>query len=83
MLQEQRCVSFERWDVTALPFHHYSDNNTRLSTLQTQNLIYKLFLRSTSMQGKLLKHNLDTEVVDALKDLKMKLSQNDARQMSN
>ncbi|KMT07856.1 hypothetical protein BVRB_6g145530 isoform B [Beta vulgaris subsp. vulgaris] len=35
--------------------------------------------RSTSMQGKLLKHNLDTEVVDALKDLKMKLSQNDAR----
>lgn len=32
--------------------------------------------RSTSMQGKLLKHNLDTEVVDALKDLKMKLSQN-------
>ncbi|KAK9750103.1 hypothetical protein RND81_02G173600 [Saponaria officinalis] len=33
--------------------------------------------RSTSMQGKLLKHNLDTEVVDALKDLKMKLSQNE------
>ncbi|KAL2939501.1 Uncharacterized protein RDABS01_033660 [Bienertia sinuspersici] len=32
--------------------------------------------RSTSMQGKLLKHNLDTEVVDALKDLKIKLSQN-------
>ncbi|XP_056690001.1 uncharacterized protein [Spinacia oleracea] len=32
--------------------------------------------RSTSMQGKLLKHNLDIEVVDALKDLKMKLSQN-------
>lgn len=37
---------------------------------------YILFFRSTSMQGKLLKHNLDTEVVDALKDLKMKLSQN-------
>ncbi|XP_074309247.1 uncharacterized protein LOC141643826 isoform X2 [Silene latifolia] len=33
--------------------------------------------RSTSMQGKLLKHNLGTEVVDALKDLKTKLSQND------
>ncbi|XP_057541933.1 uncharacterized protein LOC130820536 [Amaranthus tricolor] len=35
--------------------------------------------RSTSMQGKLLKHNLDTEVVDALKDLKMKLSQNGSK----
>ncbi|KAL3625678.1 hypothetical protein CASFOL_030532 [Castilleja foliolosa] len=30
--------------------------------------------RSTSMQGKLLKHNLDSEVVDALKDLRDKLS---------
>ncbi|XP_042066770.1 uncharacterized protein LOC121809973 isoform X2 [Salvia splendens] len=32
--------------------------------------------RSTSMQGKLLKHNLDSEVVDALKDLRDKLSEN-------
>ncbi|KAL5786881.1 hypothetical protein ACOSP7_003830 [Xanthoceras sorbifolium] len=32
--------------------------------------------RSTSFQGRLLKHNLDSEVVDALKDLKNKLSQN-------
>ncbi|XP_073145546.1 uncharacterized protein [Henckelia pumila] len=32
--------------------------------------------RSTSMQGKLLKHNLDSEVVDALKDLRNKLSEN-------
>ncbi|GFP80432.1 hypothetical protein PHJA_000186600 [Phtheirospermum japonicum] len=31
--------------------------------------------RSTSMQGKLLKHNLDSEVVDALKDLRDKLSE--------
>ncbi|RVX05804.1 Uncharacterized protein YacP [Vitis vinifera] len=34
-------------------------------------------LRSTSMQGKLLKHNLDAEVVDALKDLRKKLSENE------
>ncbi|XP_054803238.1 uncharacterized protein LOC129306585 isoform X2 [Prosopis cineraria] len=32
--------------------------------------------RSTSFQGRLLKHNLDAEVVDALKDLRQKLSQN-------
>ncbi|XP_076952521.1 uncharacterized protein LOC143626262 [Bidens hawaiensis] len=31
--------------------------------------------RSTSVQGKLLKHNLDSEVVDALKDLRNKLSE--------
>ncbi|XP_028805022.1 uncharacterized protein LOC114759946 [Neltuma alba] len=31
--------------------------------------------RSTSFQGRLLKHNLDAEVVDALKDLRQKLSQ--------
>uniref|UniRef100_A0A7N0ZWW1 YacP-like NYN domain protein n=1 Tax=Kalanchoe fedtschenkoi TaxID=63787 RepID=A0A7N0ZWW1_KALFE len=33
--------------------------------------------RSTSMQGKLLKHNLDSEVVDALKNLRSKLSGNE------
>ncbi|KAL3814575.1 hypothetical protein ACJIZ3_015843 [Penstemon smallii] len=32
--------------------------------------------RSSSMQGKLLKHNLDSQVVDALKDLRDKLSEN-------
>ncbi|XP_058097503.1 uncharacterized protein LOC131242698 isoform X6 [Magnolia sinica] len=32
--------------------------------------------RSTSMQGKLLQHNLGPEVVSALKDLKKKLSEN-------
>ncbi|KAL6180733.1 hypothetical protein ACLB2K_047393 [Fragaria x ananassa] len=31
--------------------------------------------RSTSFQGRLLKHNLDSEVVDALKDLRTKLSE--------
>lgn len=35
--------------------------------------------RSTSMQGKLLKHNLAAEVVDALKDLRDQLSQNEMR----
>ncbi|XAR56217.1 hypothetical protein NMG60_11036604 [Bertholletia excelsa] len=33
--------------------------------------------RSSSMQGKLLKHNLDSEVVDALKDLRNKLAENE------
>ncbi|GAB2283975.1 hypothetical protein Dimus_018456 [Dionaea muscipula] len=33
--------------------------------------------RSTSMQGKLLKHNLDSEVVDALKDLRKQLLENE------
>ncbi|KAM3344109.1 putative protein isoform X1 [Capsicum galapagoense] len=33
--------------------------------------------RSTSMQGKLLKHNLNAEVVDALKGLRDQLSQNE------
>ncbi|XP_010554341.1 PREDICTED: uncharacterized protein LOC104824095 [Tarenaya hassleriana] len=34
--------------------------------------------RSTSFQGRLLKHNLDSEVVDALKDLRDKLSDNES-----
>lgn len=35
--------------------------------------------RTSSMQGKLLKHNLDSEVVDALKDLRNKLSENESK----
>ncbi|RZB54490.1 hypothetical protein D0Y65_044463 [Glycine soja] len=35
--------------------------------------------RSTSFQGRLLKHNLDAEVVDALKDLRQKLSENELK----
>ncbi|KAI3993199.1 hypothetical protein MKX01_009942 [Papaver californicum] len=35
--------------------------------------------RSSSMQGKLLKHNLEPEVVDALKDLKKKLSEEESK----
>nr|GMC51464.1 uncharacterized protein LOC109172262 isoform X2 [Ipomoea batatas] len=35
--------------------------------------------RSTSMQGKLLKHNLDPDVVTALKDLRDKLSESELR----
>ncbi|KAJ0972192.1 hypothetical protein J5N97_020151 [Dioscorea zingiberensis] len=34
--------------------------------------------RSSSVQGKLLQHNLDSEVVHALKDLKKKLSENES-----
>ncbi|XP_022136583.1 uncharacterized protein LOC111008254 isoform X2 [Momordica charantia] len=34
--------------------------------------------RSTSFQGKLLKHNLDSEVVNALNDLKRKLTENES-----
>ncbi|KAL5555360.1 hypothetical protein UlMin_037596 [Ulmus minor] len=35
--------------------------------------------RSTSFQGRLLKHNLDSEVVDALKDLRKKLSETEKK----
>ncbi|KAF3440651.1 hypothetical protein FNV43_RR18935 [Rhamnella rubrinervis] len=35
--------------------------------------------RSTSFQGKLLKHNLDSEVVDALRDLRKKLAETESR----
>ncbi|KAL4579464.1 hypothetical protein LXL04_015612 [Taraxacum kok-saghyz] len=35
--------------------------------------------KSTSVQGKLLKHNLDSGVVDALKDLRNKLSETDSK----
>nr|XP_004300047.2 PREDICTED: uncharacterized protein LOC101297544 isoform X2 [Fragaria vesca subsp. vesca] len=35
--------------------------------------------RSTSFQGRLLKHNLDSEVVDALKDLRTKLSETEQK----
>lgn len=35
--------------------------------------------KSTSVQGKLLKHNLDSGVVDALKDLRNKLSETESR----
>ncbi|CAN1301054.1 hypothetical protein LINPERPRIM_LOCUS24791 [Linum perenne] len=35
--------------------------------------------RSTSFQGKLLKHNLNSEVVDALKDLRNKLYENERK----
>ena len=36
---------------------------------------FACFFRSNSFQGRLLKHNLDAEVVDALKDLRQKLSE--------
>ncbi|KAL2339317.1 hypothetical protein Fmac_013763 [Flemingia macrophylla] len=35
--------------------------------------------RSTSFQGRLLRHNLDSEVVDALKNLRRKLSENELK----
>ncbi|KAK6267884.1 hypothetical protein QUC31_012044 [Theobroma cacao] len=35
--------------------------------------------RSSSFQGKLLKHNLNSEVVDALKDLRRQLSENESK----
>ncbi|KAL5182284.1 hypothetical protein HKD37_17G046450 [Glycine soja] len=42
-------------------------------------LIHVIMYRSTSFQGRLLKHNLDAEVVDALKDLRQKLSENELK----
>ncbi|OMO65619.1 hypothetical protein COLO4_31098 [Corchorus olitorius] len=35
--------------------------------------------RSSSFQGRLLKHNLDSEVVDALKDLRRQLAENESK----
>lgn len=40
-------------------------------------------VRSTSFQGRLLKHNLDSEVVDALRDLKTQLSKNESDTQSS
>lgn len=47
--------------------------------LNRKTLDYFLSHRSTSFQGRLLKHNLDSEVVDALKDLRDKLSENETK----
>lgn len=44
-----------------------------------KTLDYFFSHRSTSFQGRLLKHNLDSEVVDALKDLRDKLSENETK----
>ncbi|KAK7844057.1 hypothetical protein CFP56_011666 [Quercus suber] len=40
---------------------------------------YLHLFKSTYFQGKLLKHNLDSEVVDALKDLRRTLSENELK----
>ncbi|XP_052296458.1 uncharacterized protein LOC102608690 isoform X8 [Citrus sinensis] len=47
----------------------------------SQKEVERLFQeqRSHSFQGRLLKHNLDSEVVDALKDLRNKLSENESK----
>lgn len=49
------------------------------SVIGANNKDYSLLHRSTSFQGRLLKHNLDSEVVDALKDLRDKLSENETK----
>jgi hypothetical protein len=41
--------------------------------------LFIYLLRPTSFQGRLLKHNLDSEVVDALKDLRKKLAENESK----
>lgn len=41
--------------------------------------LFVIMYRSTSFQGRLLKHNLDAEVVDALKDLRQKLSEKELK----
>ena len=51
----------------------------QLSTVKINTqLSYFGMSRSTSMQGKLLQHNLEPEVVLALKDLKKKLSESES-----
>jgi hypothetical protein len=42
-----------------------------------------VYLFRSTFQGKLLKHNLDSEVVDALKDLRKQLSENESKTQSS
>ncbi|KAI9121725.1 hypothetical protein K1719_007115 [Acacia pycnantha] len=52
---------------------------TEIKTSQKEVEMMLNETRSTSFQGRLLKHNLDAEVVDALKDLRHKLSENQSK----
>ncbi|GAB4847423.1 hypothetical protein Ancab_026480 [Ancistrocladus abbreviatus] len=60
------------WSCKALVSEIKASKKEMERMLREQSFI----LRSTSIQGKLLKHNLDSEVVDALKDLRKQLSEN-------
>lgn len=57
----------------------------RLQRIVIPNVVHQYLhlFRSSSFQGKLLKHNLDSEVVDALKDLRRKLSENESKTQSS
>lgn len=57
----------------------------RLQRIVMPNVVHQYLhlFRSSSFQGKLLKHNLDSEVVDALKDLRRKLSENESKTQSS
>ncbi|KAL1334431.1 hypothetical protein HN51_063359 [Arachis hypogaea] len=59
------------WSCKALVTEIKASNKEVERMLQEQ--------RSTSFQGRLLKHNLDSEVVDALKNLRQKLSENELK----
>ncbi|MED6198091.1 hypothetical protein PIB30_062774 [Stylosanthes scabra] len=59
------------WSCKALVTEIKASNKEVEKMLQEQ--------RSTSFQGRLLKHNLDSEVVDALKNLRQKLSENELK----
>ncbi|KAJ6932541.1 hypothetical protein NC651_008086 [Populus alba x Populus x berolinensis] len=52
---------------------------TNLKSLQEPQLMKVHHILPTSFQGRLLKHNLDSEVVDALKDLRKKLAENESK----
>lgn len=67
--------------VTWPSSHYLQDDSHSLDYLEGAhtNISCRLLVleigRSHSVQGKLLKHNLGPEVVDALKDLRRKLSE--------
>ncbi|XP_021719105.1 uncharacterized protein LOC110686823 [Chenopodium quinoa] len=71
-LKEDGCPKV--WVVTSDHAQQHAAHGAIKASKEMERMLQEQ--RSTSMQGKLLKHNLDTEVVDALKDLKLKLSQN-------
>lgn len=56
----------------------------RLLWIMMPNVVNQfVYLFRSTFQGKLLKHNLDSEVVDALKDLRKKLSENESKTQSS
>ncbi|KAH9684349.1 YacP-like NYN domain-containing protein [Citrus sinensis] len=75
-LREDGCPKV--WVVTS---DHLQQHAAYGAIKASQKEVERMFQeqRSHSFQGRLLKHNLDSEVVDALKDLRNKLSENESK----